>query len=403
MKQRDLLFAGLLLLGAPAFAQDGPTRTNQDAKVIFSQDFEADWEAWSSDSIDVIDVLEYYNHPGIHNGTDMTPWSQRDQWQRGLFRTDSVIILKNGILPTDNAGEVSAGNFAGDKYGTEKNSENERIDAMREFGQSDLGGEYILKYYSDTCTLAVQSWGTYKGGYTANYRRNLFVRGLDIEPNTSYRLTFFVKANNTRALPVTDSYNNTPRMSAGVFRGYYQSEKPFSMGVQSDPDHYKYNTQFEYTKDDFNGKWEKVTYMTYYLNDSVANDFVFADGYWWEEGHEWEWRADAPENPTGDSLYYIVQPDKFFVRLGFLSDYTTFLVDNLSLTKSTIAGAEYYRDKLRIDFGYKTNMSDIVKKAKAETNIPAAEIKYDDAADWLKDSLNYENRFEYAVCKEGSL
>ena len=39
MKKRDLLFAGLLLFGASAFAQ--PTYTAQDAKVIFTQDFEA--------------------------------------------------------------------------------------------------------------------------------------------------------------------------------------------------------------------------------------------------------------------------------------------------------------------------------------------------------------------------
>ena len=398
MKQRDLLFAGLLLLGAPAFAQDEPTRTPQDAKVIFFQDFEADWEEWSTKEIDRIEVLEYYNHPGMHNGTDMTPWTQRDQWERGLFRTDSLIILQNGIKPTDNLDEIADQNFGGDVYGTtdELKADNDRKDAMKTFGQSDEGGDYVLKYVSDTCNLASSPWGTYKGGYTANYRRNLFVRGLDIEENTSYRLTFFVKARNNRAFEVTDSYNNTPRMSAGVFRGYYQSEKPFSMGVLSDPDHNKFNTQFEYTKNDFNGEWEKVTYMTYYLNDSVANDFVFVDGYWWAEEPNpgWKWAADAPENPTGDSLYYIVQPDKFFVRIGFLSDFTTFYLDNLSLTKSTIGGAEYYDDKLRIDFGYKTNMADIVAKAKAKTNIGAAEIKYDDAAQWLKDSLKYEDRFE---------
>ena len=346
-------------------------------------------------------MIEYYNHEGTTDGASFTPWTSRSEWQRGLFRTDSIIEMFNGIKPTDDPGEIANNNFPGEDYGTEKNSDNDRIDAMRQFGQSDLGGEYILKYVSDTCTLGVQSWGTYKGGYTANYRRNLFVRGLEIEPNTSYRLTFFVKARNHRALPVTDSYNNTPRMSAGVFRGYYKSEKPFSMGVQNDPDHNKFNTQFEYTKDDFNGEWEKVTYMTYYLNDSVANDFVFADGYWWANDNSWTWAADAEGNTTGHDLNYIVQPDKYFVRLGFISDYTTFLVDNLSLTKSTIAGAEYYRDKLRVDFGYKTNMSDIVKKAKAETNIGAAEIKYDDAAEWLKDSLNYEDRFEVWGYKDG--
>jgi len=394
MKQRDLLFAGLLLLGAPAFAQDEPERTPKDAKVIFVQDFEADWDTWSTEEIGRIDVLEYYNHPGIHNGTDMAPWNDRAHWQRGLFRTDSLIILTNGVKVTDNAGEVANNNFPNEQFGTfefpEGDDNQARIDAMRIFGEADLGGNYVLKYVSDTCTLAAQSWGTYKDGYTANYRRNLFVRGLDIEDNTSYRLTFYVKANR---VPGHNRSESTPRMSAGVFRGYYQSEKPFSMGVQNDAAHYKYNTQFEYTKDDFNGDWEKVTYMTYYLNDSIANDFVFADGYWWAEGSEWKWAADAPGNTSGDSLYYIVQPDKFFVRLGFISDYTQFFVDNLSLTKSTIAGAEYYDDKLRVDFGYKTNLADLAKAAKAKTNIAAAEVTAEVPEDKVEE-LGYEYRFE---------
>ena len=40
MKKRDLLLAGLVLFNVSAFAQDGPTRYSDDAKVIFTQDFE---------------------------------------------------------------------------------------------------------------------------------------------------------------------------------------------------------------------------------------------------------------------------------------------------------------------------------------------------------------------------
>jgi prefoldin subunit 5 len=185
-------------------------------------------------------------------------------------------------------------------------------------------------------------------------------------------------------------------MSAGVFRGYFASEKAFSMGIESDANNYKYNVQQEYTKDDFSGQWEKVTYMTYYINDSIANNYVFVDGYWWANG-EWTWQNKSvnPEstNPKDYDLNYIVQPDKFFVRLGFLSDYTEFLVDNLSLTKSWIAGCEYDKDKMRVDFGYKTNIIDLAKAAYAENKIAAKEV---DAyvADDMIDELGYEYYFE---------
>ena len=385
MKKRDLLFAGLLFMGVSAFAQ--PTFTEQDAKVIFTQDFEADWDAWSSKVIDSITTLQYYDHQGTTNGTSFTPWKTPAEWQKiETLRTDSIIYLMNGIKPTDNEGEIKAKNFP-DTYGTEKDPDTDgsRAKAMKEFGEN--GGQYILHYHSDSCTLAAQSWGTYKGGYTANYRRNMFVRGLDIKPNTSYRLTFYVKAKNYQVmLNSSKEQTNGPRMSAGVFRGYYQSEKPFSMGLEDDAAHYKYKAQFEYTKTDFSGDWEKVTYMTYYLNDSIANNFVFVDGYWWADG-AWTWPSKdstGSTNPKEYDLNYIVQPDKFFVRIGFLSDYTDFYVDNLSLTKSWIAGAEYNKDKIRINFGYKTNLGQLAVADLKETGIDAVEVVEPNEGDYFE-------------------
>ena len=365
-------------MGVTAFAQ--PTfDPAKDAKLIFSQDFEADWDVWRTTPIDTIDVLEYYDHEGSTNGTSFKPWTEPENWKKGLFRTDSLIVLYNGIRPTDNADEEKNNNFPSEDYTTEKNNDAARITAMTNFGEKDKGGEYILRYTTDTCTLAVNSWGTYKGGYTANYRRNLFVRGLDIDTMSSYRLTFYVKANR---VPGHNREESKPRMSAGVFRGYYQSEKPFSMGLEANSTSsdrsrkYKYNAQFEYTKDEFTGEWEKVNLMTYYINDSIANNFVFVDGYWWADG-AWTWfKHDSlgSKNPKDYNLNYIVQPDKFFVRLGFVSDYTEFMVDNLSLTKSWIAGCEYDKDKMRVDFGYKTNLGDLAKAAYEKNKIDAVEV-----------------------------
>ena len=399
MKKRDLVFAGLLLLTAPVFAQSQLVRTSQDAKVIFEQKFESSWEEWSSKAVDTITVIEYYDHQGADNGTSFKPWTEPENWQRGTFRYDSIIPMFNGVKVTDSQAEIDANNWPGESFTIIPDNSVARKNAMLAFGEKDGGGDYYFSYTSDTCTLAAQSWGTYKGGYCANYRRNLFVRNLPIEPNSSYRLTFYVKANNTKK-----NDNNSPRMSAGVFRGYYASEKAFSMGVESDADHYKYNVQQEYTKDDFTGEWEKVTYMTYYLNDSIANNYVFVDGYWWANG-EWTWQGKAKNpdttNPNDYDLNYIVQPDKFFVRIGFISDFTEFLVDNLSLTKSWIAGCEYDKDKMRIDFGYKTNIIDLAKAAYAENKIAAKEVDAYVAPEMI-DSLGYEYYFEvWGLNKKG--
>ena len=378
MKQRDLLFAGLMLLAAPAFAQPGITEPEfdaaKDAKLVFTQNFEGDWDTWSTKAVDTIYKVEYYKNGGTSNSNSLKPWENPKDWERGLFR-DSLIYLRNGVVVTDDKNEIwaekdaTAGTIITDA-GTEKAA---RTNAMKAFGEEDGGGDSYFKFVTDTAPKAVPgkslSSNSYSSGRAARYRRNLFVRGLDIEDHSSYRLTFYVKAK-----PRTGHSNIEPYMVADVMRGYFHAEKPFSMGYINKASEYKYTNAFEYSKDVFNGDWEKCTFMTYYIDDNVANNYVFVNGYWWAEDSAWFWKKDYKGNTSGKDLYYHVQPDKFFVRLGFSTDYTEFFVDNMSLTKSFIGGVEYYEHMLRVDFGYQTNLKDLARAAYASTKIDAVEI-----------------------------
>ena len=376
MKQRDLLFAGLMLLAAPAFAQTGPGFTEpifdpaKDAKVVFTQNFESNWEKWSTDAVDTIWKVEYYKNTGATNSNSLKPWDEPQNWQRGIFR-DTTIYLTNGVVVCDNPShkwaekDATAGTIITDA-GAEKQA---RYNALAAFGEADGGGNSYFKFTTDT---APTKYGTSDYSTSTNlaarYRRNLFVRGLDIEDNSSYRLTFYVKGK------ARQGHDVDPYMVADVMRGYFHAEKPFSMGYLNDANNYKYNTKIEYDKDFFTGDWEKCTFMTYYLNDTIANYFVFVDGYWWAEDSAWFWAKGYKGNNTGSDLYYHVQPDKFFVRLGFSSNYSEFCVDNMSLTKSTIGGVEYYEHMLRVDFGWQTNLKDLAREAYAKTKIDAVEI-----------------------------
>lgn len=369
MKKRDLLFAGLLLFGATAFAQ--PQRTPQDPEQLFFQDFESDFDAWKEKEVDRITELQYYNNSqtGTKNNTKIWQNKADWDWNNAITRTDSVLILKNGVLTTDAASEVQ--NYAKDKYTILNDESQARKEAFDQFGEADKGGKYVFQYISDTCHNG-------SNAYSPNYRRNLFVRGLPIEDTTSYRLTFYVKATKVKS-------GALPRMYADVMRGYFHAEKPFSMGLEDDANNMKYKTTYSYEKrgwgeptsddpDPFTGEWEKVTFMTYYTNDSIANSFVFIDGYWWVD--DWKWTKGSKEPvPTDHDLIYTVQPDKFFVRLSFSSDDTQFQVDNISLTKSTIGGVEYSGSKIRVDFGYKTNLGDLAKAAYAQNKIDAVEVQ----------------------------
>lgn len=377
MKKRDFLFLGLILAAVPVGAQR-PAETPQDAKVIFTQNFEpkdesmtADeaWEAWQAEVIDTIKELKFYKKASAGNinpSADINIYDGSEDWKIGYIRTDSIsadaqpgegILLKNGVVITD----ANVADWPEDQARIVTDESVERADAFSKYGED--GGKYIFRYISGKPTIASSQYGEYYQNVSAAYRRNLFVRGLDIEDNTSYRVTLFIKA---KPLGTT-----SPKFYLNVMRGYFNSECDFSMGyVDNNNDNHplEYSTAFSLTKEDFNGKWEKVTFMTHYLNDSISNAYIFTkNGYWWSG--RW-WATDA----EGKTYDYIQQPDKFFLRLSFASDSTTFDVDNIAITKSTIGGIEHEGTMIRVNFGYDTNLKDLANAAFKKTGVAAIEL-----------------------------
>ena len=186
------------------------------------------------------------------------------------------------------------------------------------------GGNHYLKYVSGT------------GSKANSYEANLYVRGIPIEDNTSYRLTYYVKTSGADA-----------DVECDMIRGWFQSWKPFTMSASG--------TEFIQDKSGFpDDQWVRMTSMTYYLNDSIANAYLHSQ-YWWAA--DWTWKN--PEN--GNTYQYILQPDVFFYRLSFRGAGSTYYIDDLSLVKSMIGGVEYNDDVLRVDFGYQTNISELAK------------------------------------------
>lgn len=388
MKKRDFLFLGLILAAVPVGAQR-PAETPQDAKVIFTQNFEPEdesmtadeaWEAWQAEVIDTIKELKFYKKASAGNinpSADINIYDGSEDWKIAYVRTDSTsvgadpgagILLKNGVVITD--GDLRA--FPEDFARITVDETQERSATFAEYGED--GGKYVFHYVSGKPIIkddktapwgvsASSSWDEYYEGITQAYRRNLFVRGLDIEENTSYRVTLFVKA--------SAQGQTKPTFKLNMMRGYFNSETDFSMGyVDNNADNHplEYSNTFTLTKDDFKaGKWEKITFMTHYLNDSISNAYVFTkNGYWWSG--RW-WAKD------GDNTYdYIQQPDKFFLRLSFASDSTTFDVDNIAITKSTIGGVEHDGSMIRVNFGYDTNLKTLADNAYKSTGVAAIEL-----------------------------
>lgn len=307
MKKRDLFLAGALLLGMSVQAQE----------QLFFYGFEADETSLlGPDSlkipVDSVKQLQYYKNEGTSTGT----FTLDETWELWEEPVDTALYMINGISPLTTRGDVVNVVEADEQH------------AIEFEGIGGKGGEYYLTYKADTV-----------GGATTNcndYEANIFVRGLPIKDNTSYRLSYYVKADKPEGYLQTD-----------VMRGWYNSEKAFSMTGAS-------GNEFIGTKESFQTeRWERVTMMTYYQNDSVANQHMYAAGYWWG--------AWARTFEDGKSYQYIVQPDTYFARFSFRGPGVTYYVDDIALTESWIAGAEYNGQILRVDFGYDTNLAEIAK------------------------------------------
>ena len=137
-------------MGVSAFAQ--PTLDpDKDAKVIFTQTFEDDWDHWQSTPVDTIKIIEYYDHAYEGNKAFSEPWNNRSQWQKGVFRTDSVtpghtggIMMYNGVKVADNMDE--SGRFwKKDDYKILKDDGDDRAKAFAQNGAKDPAISYLKR------------------------------------------------------------------------------------------------------------------------------------------------------------------------------------------------------------------------------------------------------------------
>lgn len=417
MKKRDLLLAGLILFNVSAFAQDDvpvtPPRYSDDAKQIFIQDFEGskDWQTirlnpdpkrpttlytWQAQPVDKIEQVTYYKRTTTDNpsgGTNI--YNGEAQWEIAGVR-DTLINMYDGVMRTDAAwpddstlqwdthaimdhtdatqhGEGGNKEYGLDRYGENGGNQYFRYTSATSKGTANRGGG------SGGWAPSHDEASTTQDHYVPEYRRNLFVRNLPIEDNSSYRVTVFVKPTMQTKLQA----GVKARIGLDLMRGYFHSEKPFlvdSYGVKGSDGNVSYKSfadKTDYTNLEV-GKWNKITLMSYYNNDSVGRSSAYLLSYYWN--NDWDWNvkvdADGKVAAEGDSavLKFVQQPDKFFVRLAFRSDSTQFDVDNLSLTKSWIAGVEYSGEMLRVDFGYKTNLGELAQAAKDMNKIAAVQL-----------------------------
>ncbi len=179
----------------------------------------------------------------------------------------------------------------------------------------------------------------------ANYERCLrmyFPKG-SIQENTSYRLSFYVKAPaaaETQIFMVKGiDYNDITWQKVYPFGKTTQSW----MGSQT-----VYNEDYTASvKDASLSEWTYASAMFFYTTDSVLQHQSWAtNSSWWSN-----WGTDSERNGAA----YIYNPNAHRVQLWMPSQRSEYYIDDIALTNSNIGAAEYYGAAIRLKFGYQTN------------------------------------------------
>ncbi len=278
----------------------------QEDKRLFFFGFEDGMASFtdSTNPLDSITKIRYYAGTPTSSGWDI------------VYEKDSVMYILNGVQPLGSRN---------DSY--EIITDDEEGGHAKEFERMGAeGGKKYFKYIAGDASSEAQ-----------DYNADLFIRGVKIEDNTSYRLVYYVKA------------TSTGKMYTDLMRGFYNSEKPLSLSGASGNEFRLHKTEF------MDNQWERVTMMSYYQNDSVAERHMWNAGYWWTNS----WSTVDPA--TNTEYQHIEQFDKYFVRLSFSGPNATYYVDDIALYKSWIGGAESNGYIIRVNFGYDTNLAELAK------------------------------------------
>ena len=163
---------------------------------------------------------------------------------------------------------------------------------------------------------------------TSWWRRAVKFRNLPLQEGKSYRLTYYFRGQNTWNI---DGVNeNKSKMSVALMQGGEDADIPL---LDANGNEFRYEVSY------FNPqKYEKYTKMFYFASAQLHKDKY------------------AEKNPEAAPL-----EDKWFATFNIYNPGDYYL-DEVDLSESPIAGVFFSGDVIRVDFGYATNITELVSK-----------------------------------------
>lgn len=217
----------------------------------------------------------------------------------------------------------------------------------------DVWNEKCEDAYSGQYALEAANGDAAKGN---TWDRGLKLRGLKLEPETSYRVSFYVKASETFPWKAEDGTetNEPTAIKSSLSVGKENLEAPFMSqgGTQ-----YYYN----YTEG-MTGDWRRISFVSYFSGWDVQNQFF--DQF---DDNIYEIKVNDPNDVTKNDTVYWKEiyglekfPEEFFLTINMYNPGTYYL-DDIKIEKATMAGCTYNYDFIKVDLGYPTNIDDLAK------------------------------------------
>lgn len=208
--------------------------------------------------------------------------------------------------------------------------------------EGDVWNEASTEAHSGNAALEVNNTGSYRGN---PWDRGFKIRNVSLEPATSYRISYWVKAEPDYLTDDNESGNTSIKNSLSI--GFEYVEAPI---VSPSGTEYYYNYTSGMTND-----WRHIRNVTFFT-DKATQDKWFSN-----------YNKNIKEiTEEGDTIFYsdgmTAFADQYFITINLYNPGIYYL-DDIVLEKATIAGIDYNDYAIRVDFGYPTNIDELAKAA----------------------------------------
>ena len=218
----------------------------------------------------------------------------------------------------------------------------------------DVWNEASTEAHTGSAALEVNNSGIAAGN---PWDRGFKIRNISLEPATSYRISYWVKADPTYI--TDDGSNGNTSIKNSLSIGFEQVEAPI---VSPSGTEYYYN----YTSG-MNSDWRKISNLTFFT-DKATQDAVFT-----------KYSKNVKEiTEAGDTIFYsdgmTAFADQYFITINLYNPGIYYL-DDIMLEKATIAGIEFNDYAIRADFGYPTNIDELAKANGGSVSVDPSCVK----------------------------